>query len=133
MPRALQRFWDGNNGAGFCGFDMTMEQSNKNVSRCNNFMTVTKCVYWSSLHQLKIRDGSMIATLCLLNIYFTQFQLIFLIASLQHCMLLFCLNAQTCLLLKSPFLRFVILYGYVLLFKYMWHFTHSESMLHTIL
>ena len=29
-------------------------------------MKVTKCIYWSSSHQLKMRDRSMIAILCLL-------------------------------------------------------------------
>ena len=48
-------------------------------------------------------------------------------------MLLLYLNAHACLLLKPPFLCFVILYGYVLLFKYILHCTRSESMHHTIL
>ncbi len=39
---------------------------------------------------------------------------------LQQSIILLCLNAHTCLLLKPPFMCFVILYGYVLLFKYIW-------------
>ena len=48
-------------------------------------------------------------------------------------MLLLSAKAHTCLLLEPPFLCFVILYGYVLLFKYKWHCARLESMHHTIL
>ena len=62
-------------------FSMTYgNKATRSVSRSKKLMTVTKCVYWSSLYQLKMRDRSMIAIFCLLDIYFTQLQLIFLIA-----------------------------------------------------
>jgi hypothetical protein len=46
MPHALQRFWDGNNGAGFCRFGMTNGTEQKELHDSNKMCLLVFFAYW---------------------------------------------------------------------------------------
>ena len=85
-PRALRRFWDGDDIAGLRGFGMTIgtEQQEDVLAKARNSWPQQNVFTGLQGMQLKMRDGSMIANLCLLDIYyFTRLHHIFWILNMS--------------------------------------------------